>query len=99
MDKELERSLTRAMDALTRASRSPLASPKPDGSPSALAARMGGIALSFIVIGLATKHPALVSLGLALAAAGGGFFVAGRLKITSHSKPGTTMGRPAGRDG
>ena len=98
MDKELERSLTRAMDALTRASHSPLAAPTPDGSPSALAARMGGLALFFIVIGIATKHHALVLLGLALAAAGGGFFVAGRLKITGHSKPGISMGATVGRD-
>jgi carbonic anhydrase/acetyltransferase-like protein (isoleucine patch superfamily) len=96
MDKDLERSLARVLDALSPVARSPLAAPKPDGSPSKLSASLGTFAVLLIVLGVALHHHGMLSLGLVLAAAGGGLFIAGNLKLGA-GKPGVRMGASVGQ--
>jgi carbonic anhydrase/acetyltransferase-like protein (isoleucine patch superfamily) len=95
MDNDLERSLTRAMNALTRVTHAPAVAPKADGGPSKLAQALGILAIVLIVAGITRHNHALLTLGLVLAAAGGGLFVAGNLKLAT---PGVKMGASVGQD-
>ena len=96
MDKDLERSLARVLDALSPVARSPLAAPKTDGGPSKLSTALGAFAIVHIVLGVALHHHGMLSLGLVLAAAGGGLFIAGNLKLNA-GKPGVHMGASVGQ--
>jgi len=104
MGNELERSLDRARRSVTQVSPSQALAPKrglaatSDGSPSRLAVILGILAIVFIVRGITTGHHALLTIGLAFAAAGGGLFLTGKVKAASLRvpAPGVSMGASVG---
>jgi UDP-3-O-[3-hydroxymyristoyl] glucosamine N-acyltransferase len=92
---DLERSLSRAMSALTRATHAPVAAPKAASGPSKVAQALGALAIVLIVAGLTRHNHALLVMGLVLAAMGGALFVAGNLRPAS---PGVKLGASVGQD-